>query len=504
LKWILWKPVPPTAVLLLLAALTGCAAAGPRLEGGPPTSAAPGEAWVPPPSRRPSPPPSAPAGELPAIRPDWTLADIVAAALANNPDTRAAWADAKAASARYGSERGAFFPTVSAEGAYDRGETLATRGSSAGTYRTYGAYASLSYLLLDFGGRTATAEKARQDLLAADWTHNAVLQDTALQVELAYFRYMAAKALLEAQKTNLSQAKAGLDTAQGLHEAGLATLADVLQAKTRLSQVRLAMDTLEGEVHTTRGALAVAMGFPATTPYDLEPVAGEIPADAVFKDVEALVTVALEGRPDLEASRAEARAAEARVREKRAARLPSLNLFGTGGRTWFDATGRWGDSWAAGLQLRVPVFSGGSLLYDQREAEARVEAARARQKSLEDRVIFQVFSSYYGLRTATQKVETTGALRADATQSEAVALGRYQEGVGTILELLTAQSALALARAEYIMARLEWFSALAQLARDAGLIGPRGEASAVMAGTPTSGNHPPESGGTLPSPTETP
>ena len=54
-----------------------------------------------------------------------------------------------------------------------------------------------------------------------------------------------------------------------------------------------------------------------------------------------------------------------------------------------------------------------------------------------------------------------------------MAAGRYREGVGTVLDLLSAQRALASARALEISARLDWFTALARLAHDIGSLDPR-------------------------------
>ena len=71
-------------------------------------------------------------------------------------------------------------------------------------------------------------------------------------------------------------------------------------------------------------------------------------------------------------------------------------------------------------------------------------------------------------------------LLASATQSEEVARGRYAEGVGSILDLLTAQSALADARAQHVQSRWTWYLALAQLARDVGVLSPRGDPNLAM------------------------
>jgi outer membrane protein TolC len=95
---------------------------------------------------------------------------------------------------------------------------------------------------------------------------------------------------------------------------------------------------------------------------------------------------------------------------------------------------------------------------------------------MSQQVVFQVFSSYHSLGTATQRVRTTRDLLESAQAAEEVALGRYRAGAGSALDLLSAQSALADARAQEIGARFGWYAALAQLAHDVGVLGPRGEA----------------------------
>lgn len=70
---------------------------------------------------------------------------------------------------------------------------------------------------------------------------------------------------------------------------------------------------------------------------------------------------------------------------------------------------------------------------------------------------------------------TAADLLASAQQNEQVALGRYREGVGSIVDLLLAQSALANARAQAVQTRWQWRMALAQLAHDVGVLGVRGE-----------------------------
>ena len=97
-------------------------------------------------------------------------------------------------------------------------------------------------------------------------------------------------------------------------------------------------------------------------------------------------------------------------------------------------------------------------------------AAYANAQNVKDLVTLQVWTSYYGLETADKTVAASDDLLASATENHNVALGRYTSGVGSILDLLTAQAALESARAQQIQARAGWWMAAAQLARDMGTL----------------------------------
>jgi outer membrane protein len=193
--------------------------------------------------------------------------------------------------------------------------------------------------------------------------------------------------------------------------------------------------------------------------------------------VDVLIARAVEARPDLAAARAEYETSRDQISVARANRLPSLELNGTGGRTYTSSLPQGGNNYTLSLGLRIPLFAGFSRIYDQRQAVALADAAAARTDALGQQVVFQVFSSYYALRTADRRVRTTEDLIASAQLSNDVALGRYKAGVGSVLDLLTAQAALADARAQQVLARLEWNTSLAQLAHDAGILDERGGSS---------------------------
>ena len=466
-----------TAVLALLAA--GCASGPPRVGGVAGVSPAPDTPWIPPASAAVAVSPSEPAIPPEAVAErlaNLTLAEVVDISLANSPATREAWANAKAAAAGYGSARGTRLPSLDGTATLARGNTAQNRatGGASGWSTTYGPGATLSWQLLDFGGRAGRVEAAKQSLLAADWTHNAVIQDAVLDVVTAFYRYGGAKAILAANRASFTEADSSLAAAEARHEVGLATIADVLQARTARAQVKLDLQTTEGQVRTTRGALAVSMGYPANAPYDIEIGVPDVPVDGVAHAVDELIAGAVASRPDLRAAQAQAKAAEARVRSARADLLPSLSVSGSTSRTWTDGVDDPVDRTGGALTLSIPLFGGFSGRHELARARAEADAAAERARGFEQRVVYEIFVAHSDFLTATERVRTADELLTSAAASEEVALGRYREGVGDILDLLSAQRALASARAQQVNARLDWFTALAQLARDAGVLGLHG------------------------------
>lgn len=409
------------------------------------------------------------------------LADVVDMALGNNPETRATWNQARAAAASVGSANGRYLPTLSLDVNGGPSQAISTAPGRFPSQRTIVTPTlSLSYLLFDFGARQGVVEAARQALYAADLTHNATLQAVVLQAEGAYFAYQASRGLLAAQQATLETAEANLAAAQQRHDVGLATIADVLQARTALAQARLTLQTAQGNLQAGRATLAAAMGIVPTVPFEVVADSGATVVHDVAAGVDSLIELAVRGRPDLEAVRAQARQSEAQIRSARSAVLPSISVGGTTGRSFANVEGLQGNTYAVTLGLSIPLFSGLSRQYDVVAAQEQAAAALARTETTRLQVAQQVFTSYYALRTATERVASANELLVSATQSQEVAAGRYREGVGSILDLLTAQSALADARAQQVQARWTWSSALAQLAHDVGVLDTRGNSPLTL------------------------
>ena len=421
--------------------------------------------------------------ELAAQRSRLALIDVVDLALGNSPQTRITWSQARAAAATYASARGKYLPSL--DGSVFGGPV---RGVSQNPARvpndrtTATASLQLQYVLFDFGARGGAMGAAHEALFAADLTHNAAVQNVTLQAQGAYFTFQAARGLLAAAHQTVQTTRTNLAAAERRHDVGLATIADVLQARTALAQSQLAEQSAEGAAQAARASLALACGLAANSPFDVVLDTSVVQVGEIGENVDLIIERAVRNRPDVAAARALARQSEHLVRSARSAALPSVTLGSNRGQVVSNNPALEGQTYAVNFGLAVPIFSGLARESDIAAAQENAAAAAARAEQSRLVAIAQVFTSYYQLKTAAQRVTTSADLLASATQSEDVARGRYAEGVGSILDVLSAQGALADARAQAVQARWNWYAALAQLARDAGTLGPRGEPNLSLTG----------------------
>jgi len=395
-----------------------------------------------------------------------TLAAAVDLALCRDPSTRAAWTAARQQAAALGSAESAWLPSVSATGqdVWTDGLRENIVGNLlSSSQRTTDAALNLSWTLYDFGARGGRITSAQRLLDAAAATVNSVAQRTVFNVVQTYYGVVAADAELVAAKTNETAYARSLEVARHRREGGVATLADVLQAETAFDQVVLARVQADAAVQSARGTLAVAIGSAADQRLTLaaEPVPADVPALAAR--MEDLMAEATRQRPDLAAARARRDAAIADVAVARAAGRPSISVGAA--RNYSEIPGFPNQNYnALALTVTVPLFTGFNSTYGVHEAQAALQAREANAEQIRLAVSLDVWNGYYALDSAGQQLKATAALINSAEENEQVAQGRYESGVGTIVDVLTAEAAAVLARQQRIAAERGWQVARAQFA----------------------------------------
>jgi outer membrane protein len=407
------------------------------------------------------------------------LGTAVELALCNHPQTRQAWAGVKLQAAQVGTAWSAYLPGIQLAGERSKGYyDSETRNIPELAYSIHSmahdVSLNMNWTIFDFGTRAANLENARQLLLAANSTQDAMLQAVFANAAQAFYDLQSAIATLDANREAEKSAKESLDVADGKYHAGVGSLADKLQAQTNHEQAQLHRIQSEGDVRGKHGILAAAMGLPVETAFELESMSVALPDISFVESVDKLIAKAKVQHPNILAAQAQVKAAEATIDSAKADGLPTLSLVGVADREMqpgqyaFDTTNRTNK---IGVQLKIPLFEGMGRSYRVAAAKAQMESKQADLANTEQQVALNVWKSYQTLMAESENLKFADDLMQSADSSYSVARGRYKAGVGTIIELLNAQTTLADARRQKIQLLAEWNATRIELAASLGQLG---------------------------------
>jgi outer membrane protein len=421
-----------------------------------PASAAPTPAEVPPVSA------ATPAEIDPAHR--YSLAELIDIAERRNRATRIAWEQARQAAINVGIAQAAFLPvlTASAVAGYQRIATpfpsnLVPRGYITANIEEFLPTLAVSYLLFDFGGREAAANAAQQLSVAANVNFTQAHQKLILDVAKAYFSLNGADAALHAAEQALKDAEELRRSAEALYGRGLATVVAVEEARRNTAQRRYDLARARTAQHDAAYGLLTAMDLPPTVQLHIEDVSTRKLPLPTASTLQHLLSEALHQRPDLIAAVAKLRASDEGIELARSAFLPKLsidtNIQGNLGQISVDGMPYLGvNQPQAGIFLRFewPLYEGGLLQNRLREAESKRAAAADAVQETRDQALREVALAYDQLDTGLQQYDAARALLTAAQTAFASASDSYAHGVGTFTDAVSAEAALAAARADVV------------------------------------------------------
>jgi outer membrane protein len=370
-----------------------------------------------------------------------TLAQAESIAVANQPRLLAAQLRTRAAVQRVREARSRLFPTIAfnATGVAvaDTGTSIAagalTTSSISGRF-AYGG--NLVQLVTDFGRTSALvgAERSLADV-QKDMTTLTAAQ-IRLSVRSAYFQVMVAEAVLNAAREARGNRQLIVRQISALAGSQLRSTLDVSFASVLESEAELAVVRAESSVQQQRTRLATAMGQlqPVTATLAEEQLPSQLPPDpSLF-----LAQAGLQ-RADLNAAISQQQAASHFAESERRLSYPTLNALGAAGQIPFHDRTLQGNYAAVGFNLNIPVFNGG--LFAARRNEAELES-NARTRDVEEvklEVNEQVQNDWSQAMEAYRSLDVSTRLVAQSKESLRLAQGRYQAGLGSIVELNEAQ-----------------------------------------------------------------
>ncbi len=409
-----------------------------------------------------------------------TLKDALAQAYDNNPTLEAARAQQRATDESVPIQRAAGLPSLSASGQFTE---FVKQSSTSFTSPERSVSGNL-----DLGVPIYSGGSVRNGVLAARNRVEAGRADlrgseSALfsQVVAAYMDVIQNEAIVGLSANNVDVLDVNLQATSDRFEIGDLTRTDVAQSEARLALARGDLRTAQANLVAARERYVQLVG---NAPDDLQPPP---PLPGLPADVENAVAVALESNPDLIGAKERAEAAGYDIEVAGAGRLPRLEGFTGGG--YQNYLGTLGSvpgttsppqettSLQAGLRLSIPLFQGGRVAAQERQAQAQASAALEQVVAAERDVIAQVRAAYSSWRAANEIIQSSQvAVDAASLSLEGV---RAENTVGnrTILDILNAQQELLSAQVQLVTARrnayVAGFTLLAAMgraeARDLGL-----------------------------------
>jgi outer membrane protein TolC len=143
--------------------------------------------------------------------------------------------------------------------------------------------------------------------------------------------------------------------------------------------------------------------------------------------------------------------------------LPTVQFVSNYGRQNYTNALTAQDTYSFGINVSIPLFSGFADTYRVRRRDEEAKIADAARDVVYAQTEQDVWQAYFDLQTGAASISSSANLVRSASQSADAAVARYQGGVGSLLDLITAQLDYTNARVQEIQSRLDWYQALARL-----------------------------------------
>jgi outer membrane protein TolC len=318
--------------------------------------------------------------------------------------------------------------------------------SIAGPFHYVQAEASFNWNALSLTS-IRNYQTAREVDRAARLSERDARELVVLAVGGSYLQAASTAARIEAQRLQVKYAQAIYDRAAAQLTAGTNTRVDVTRSLVQLQAGQERLLSLEGDYQQQKIALARTIGVPLDADFEFtEPLATpDLPAIAEASELQA----AYDGRSDLRAAERQLKAAQQALSAARAERLPSVSFSGNYGAMGVDAGNSHGVFAATG-SVTLPLFDGGAISADVRQAEATLRQRQAEYQDQRGQVEQDVRIALIRLRTAAGQVQLAELNRRYAQETLTMVQDRFNAGVTTTVEVVQAQQQEAGAENDFI------------------------------------------------------
>jgi outer membrane protein len=336
----------------------------------------------------------------------------------------------------------------------------------AGPFQFIEAGPTFSQTILNFPeirayqiGREATQGARADEQTTREIVLNAVVDQ--------YLLILRALAVRDAAQARVALAQRLYEQATELQKTGIGLKIDTVRANVELQNERQNLIDAETLTHTTRYGLAALLDLPRDQ--ELE-VADRLDFyDLPALDKQLLLNQALTSRPEIRSLNSQERIAKLTTDAAGEQRLPQLDFEGF----WFYQGSHFDNgipAYTYQVSMQFPIFTGGRIRAEQARAKLEEQHVAESRRQQEAQIVDEVKSAFDELTAARNSVEVANLGLELAQEEVAQAQRRFQAGVTTNVEVITAQDALARANDNQIGALYQFNLSRASLARATGEI----------------------------------
>ncbi|MEZ5586078.1 MAG: TolC family outer membrane protein [Sedimenticolaceae bacterium] len=399
------------------------------------------------------------------------LASVYQLAVQNDPNLAAAQATRDATLEQQPIARSLLLPNLSISGEANKSsqDFKGTVGSS-----DFGTQAAAIQLLqpLYRRDRLIRLDQAEDQVAQADFNLSAAEQDLIIRVATAYFTVLGAQDNLEFSVSEKKAIARQLDQAKQRFEVGLIAITGVHEAQARFDQARADELAAENLLDNAIEALVQITGEYVDT---LAVLKREIPLNNPEpSSLEVWAETALANNPNLLSAQYDTEIAKKQIDFQSSGHWPSLDLVGSYGVARSDSGFSPGtndsDTGTIGLQLNIPLYSGGGVNAATRQAVAQHEASKDVLEERRRSVRAQVRNAYRGVQSSISRVNALEATQVSANSALEATEAGFEVGTRTLVDVLNSQSDLfaakrdlARSRYDYILNTLRLFQASGSL-----------------------------------------
>jgi outer membrane protein len=398
-----------------------------------------------------------------------TIEDAVRIGLDNHPRIRAAYERIGSQQAILGQQTAAYYPTISLSNQY-RTSQSSTNGGNDHAADSFSSQAIFNMTLYNFGKREGNVQAARETLDATKQDYGTTTQDTVLSIKQSYYVYLASQALVKVRQDTVRNRELLVRQAQGFYEVGTRARIDVARAEANLYTARADLIAAENGVKIAWVTLRNAMGSPRLPE---QPVAEDSPEVELSMNLAGARDAAFEARTELKSFDAQRRASDQLIAVARRGHLPDIIFDSSYGRRHVsDQAGLntfpLQPTWSVQLSLNIPIFDGFRTTNRVEETLHNYYNVKAQEEDRRQLIALEVEQSYLRVVETQERILATDSAAKAAKENLDLAQGRYQVGVGSIIEVTDAETLYTDAQTTYIRTVYDYKIADAQLARAMG------------------------------------